>query len=324
MYSPTTRLLTVLEVLQSKSAVSGPELAKKLEVKVRSVRRYITMLRDMGIPVESEPGRYGNYYLRPGFRLPPLMFSNDEILAVSLGLMLARKAAALSQSTGVESAAAKSERVLPVELRQQVWALQDTLVFNLDARESAPPTAVVTAMTMAAHEHQSLAIEYQSYNNEFTERVIDPYGIAVHTGIWYTAGYCHLRHDLRTFRLDRIRSIKPTNQTFERPKDFDVLQHVLDSIAQQPGSWTIEVRMQTTLEEARRVFPPYMALLREDGNDVVMRCYTNQLGWMAKWILRIPCPFVIEQPIELRQMVKDEAEKVIQIINANTDEPQRR
>ncbi len=316
MYSPTTRLLTVLEVLQSKSAVSGPELAKKLEVKVRSVRRYITMLRDMGIPVESEAGRYGNYYLRPGFRLPPLMFSNDEILAVSLGLMLARKAGA-TQSTGVESAAAKIERVLPVELRQQVWALQDTLVFNLDARESAPPTSVITAVTMAAHERQSLAIEYQSYNNEFTERVIDPYGIAVHTGIWYTAGYCHLRQDLRTFRLDRIRSIKAIDMIFERPKDFDVLQHVLDSIAQQPGSWTIEVRMQTTLEEARRVFPPYMALLREDGNAVVMRCYSNQLDWMAKWILRIPCPFVIVQPVELRQMVKNEAQKIIDTVNAN-------
>ncbi|MBI1282557.1 MAG: WYL domain-containing protein [Anaerolineaceae bacterium] len=317
MYSPTTRLLTVLEVLQSKSAVSGPELAQKLEVKVRSVRRYITMLRDMGIPVESEAGRYGNYYLRPGFRLPPLMFSNDEILAVSLGLMLARKAAALSQSTGVESAAAKIERVLPLELRQQVWALQDTLVFNLDAPDSAPPTSVVTMVTMAAHEHRSLAIEYQSYTNEFTERVIDPYGIAVHTGIWYTAGYCHLRHDLRTFRLDRMRAIKPTNQTFERPKNFDVLGHVLNSIARQPGNWTIEVRMQTTWAEARRIFPADMALLEEDGDEVVMRCYSNQLGWMAKWILRIPCPFVIVQPVELRQMVKDEAQKIINTTNTN-------
>ena len=317
MYSPTTRLLTVLEVLQSKPAVSGPELAKKLEVKVRSVRRYITMLRDMGIPVESEAGRYGNYYLRPGFRLPPLMFSNDEIMAVSLGLMLARKAAT-TQSSGVESAAAKIERVLPLELRQQVWALQDTLVFNLDMRDSAPSNEIVTAVTMAAHERKQLAIEYQSYTNEITERVIDPYGIAIHTGIWYAAGYCHLRHDLRTFRLDRIHSARVIDEPFERPNNFDVLGHVLDSIAQQPGSWTIEIRMKTTLSEARRVFPADMALLEVEGDAVVMRCYTNQLDWIAKWALRIPCPFVIVQPVELRHMVKHEAEKVIQII-ANTD-----
>ncbi len=310
MYSPTTRLLTVLEILQSKPSVSGPELAKKLEVQVRSVRRYVTMLRDMGIPVESEPGRYGNYYLRPGFRLPPLMFSNDEIMAVSLGLMLARKAAAM-QSSGVESAAAKIERVLPLELRQQIWALQDTLVFNLDARDSAPSTAIVTAVTMAAHERKQLAIEYQSYTNEITERVIDPYGIAVHTGIWYAAGYCHLRHDLRTFRLDRIQRARLTDDTFERPKDFDVLGHVLDSIAQQPGSWTIEIRMKTNLAEARLVFPANVALLEVDGDEVVMRCYTNQLDWMALWALRIPCPFVIVQPVELRQLVREAAEKVI-------------
>ena len=167
---------------------------------------------------------------------------------------------------------------------------------------------------MAAHERKQLAIEYQSYTNEITERVIDPYGIAVHTGIWYAAGYCHLRHDLRTFRLDRIRSVHLTDDTFERPKDFDVLGHVLDSIAQQPGSWTIEIRMKTTFDEARRIFPAYMALLAMEGDEVVMRCYTSQLDWMAQWVLRIPCPFVIVQPVELRQLAREAAEKVMRMI----------
>lgn len=204
--------------------------------------------------------------------------------------------------------------MLPIELRQQVWALQDTLVFNLDTRKSAPSTAIVTA-TRAAHERRCLAIGYQSYNNAVTERVIDAYGIAVHTGIWYVAGYCHLRRDLRTFRLDPIRSAEPTDESFERPKDFDVLQHVLDAIAQQPGSRTIEVRMQTSLVEARRIFPADMALLEEVDDAVVMRCYTNQLDWIARWLLRIPCPFVIVQPIELRQMVKDVAAQVVRMVD---------
>ncbi len=318
MYSPTTRLLTILEVLQSKPTVSGPELARKLEVEVRSVRRYITMLRDIGIPVESEPGRYGNYYLRPGFRLPPLMFNNDEILAVSLGLMLARQAA-INPNNGVESAAAKIERVLPLEVRQQVWALQDTLVFNLDIRDAPPPTTVLTTLSRAAHERRSVLIGYESYTHEISERVIDPYGMAVHTGIWYTSAYCHLRRDLRTFRLDRISRIQTTENTFERPADFDVLGHVLNAIAQQPGSWTIQVRMQTTMAEARKIFPQDMALLEQDGADVVMRCYTNQLEWIARWMLRIPCPFVIESPAEMRQLVRELAEKVMQHIKHNTD-----
>src|SRR5690349_11690155 len=108
MYSPTTRLLTILEILQSRNEVSGPELAATLEVDVRSVRRYVTMLRDMGIPVESDPGRYGTYYLRPGFRLPPLMFNGGEILAIILGLMAVRHVG-MSGGLAVESAIAKIE-----------------------------------------------------------------------------------------------------------------------------------------------------------------------------------------------------------------------
>src|SRR5215475_7778951 len=103
MYSPTTRLLTVLELLQSQQSVSGVELAKTIEVEVRSVRRYVTMLRDMGIPVESEKGRYGSYSLRPGYRLPPLMFNESEILSVILGLM-AVKRLGMATADGSESA----------------------------------------------------------------------------------------------------------------------------------------------------------------------------------------------------------------------------
>src|SRR4029079_8973797 len=128
-----------------------------------------------------------------------------------------------TQNSGVESATAKIERVLPLELRQQVWALQDTLVFNLDTRDSPPPSnVIVTAVTLAAHERKSLAIDYESYSHEITQRVIDPYGIAVHTGSWCVSSYCHLRQDLRTFRLDRIHDAHQTDEPFERPKDFDV------------------------------------------------------------------------------------------------------
>ena len=136
--------------------------------------------------------------------------------------------------------------------------------------------------------------------------------MAVHTGIWYTSAYCHLRRDLRTFRLDRIRSLEATGDTFERPADFDVLGHVLDAIAQQPGSWTIRVRLHTTMAEARKIFPPDMALLEADGETVVMRCYTNQLEWIARWMLRIPCAFVIESPVEMRQLVKEIAARVLE------------
>src|SRR5436190_1508228 len=160
MYSPTTRLLTVLEVLQSKSAVSGPELAKKLEVKVRSVRRYITMLRDLGIPVESEPGRYGAYYLRPGFRLPPMMFTEPEMLAIILGLVAVRHLG-LAGALGVESVTAKIERVLPEELRERVRAVQTVLSLDIRMESLTASEELIAQFTAAAYQRNQLWIAYQ-------------------------------------------------------------------------------------------------------------------------------------------------------------------
>src|SRR5215470_3438099 len=111
MYSPTERLLTVLELLQSHKQMSGSELAARLEVDLRTVRRYITMLQDMGIPVETERGPYGGYRLLRGYKLPPLMFSDAEALALTLGLLMVREYRLPVGAVAVEGALAKTERV---------------------------------------------------------------------------------------------------------------------------------------------------------------------------------------------------------------------
>src|SRR2546430_6778216 len=130
MYFPTTRVLTILELLQSCQQLSGPELAERLEVNTRTVRRYITMLQDLGIPVEGTRGRYGAYRLRPGFKLPPLMFSEDEALALVLGLLAARRLGLTLAAPATEGALAKVERVLPLALRERVRAVEETLVIE--------------------------------------------------------------------------------------------------------------------------------------------------------------------------------------------------
>src|SRR5579863_7976099 len=127
MYSPTARVLTVLELLQSRQQMSGVELAERLEVDQRTVRRYITMLQDMGIPIESKRGRYGTYRLRPGAKMPPLIFRNDEAFALTLGLLTARKMGLAVTAPAVESALAKIERALPVTLREHVQAIQGAI-----------------------------------------------------------------------------------------------------------------------------------------------------------------------------------------------------
>src|SRR5262245_25315554 len=138
MYQPTTRLLTVLELLQARPYLSGAELARRLEVDGRTVRRYVMMLQDMGIPVEATHGRHGGYRLRPGFKLPPLMFTEEEALAVTLGLLGARQMGLAATAPATEGALAKIERVLPLAVGERISGLQETIGFTQRAAHPAP------------------------------------------------------------------------------------------------------------------------------------------------------------------------------------------
>jgi predicted DNA-binding transcriptional regulator YafY len=124
---PATRLLAMLEVLQARGRVSGRELAERLEVDPRTVRRYAVKLGELGIPVQAERGPYGGYQLRPGYKLPPLMLTDDEAAAVVLGLVAARQTGIATQGSGLDEALVKILRVLPTELRDRVGALQESL-----------------------------------------------------------------------------------------------------------------------------------------------------------------------------------------------------
>src|SRR5215212_6801008 len=135
MYSPTTRLLTILEMLQSRKNISGTEMARRLEVDVRTVRRYIVMLQDMGIPVETERGPYGSYQLQRGYKLPPLMYTDSEAIALTLGLLAIREFRFPVDVAAVEGALAKTERVMPEKLLRQARGLQEAITFNV----AAPP-----------------------------------------------------------------------------------------------------------------------------------------------------------------------------------------
>src|SRR2546430_539200 len=140
MYQPTTRLLTVLELLQARPSLSGAELARRLEVDGRTVRRYVMMLQDVGIPVEATHGRNGGYRLRPGFKLPPLLFTEEEALAVTLGLLAAHKLGLAVAAPAVEGALAKGGRALPTAFRGRVHAADETPVFEFSRPPLYPPT----------------------------------------------------------------------------------------------------------------------------------------------------------------------------------------
>lgn len=308
MYFPTTRVLTVLEMLQSHRQLSGPELAERLEVNIRTVRRYIMMLQDLGIPVETVRGRYGAYRLSPGFKLPPLMLTEDEALAVTLGLLVARRLGLAVAAPDVEGALAKVGRVLPATLRQRVQAVQDILILDFPTSEAPPASDVVVTLCAAAQLGRRAWLRYQAWHANVTERAIDVYGIVCRDGFWYAVGYCHLRQDVRVFRLDRVLQAEIREETYTRPANFDCLEHVTRAVALMPDRWLVEVLLETSLEEAKDEIPPTLALLEETAGGVLLRCYTKNLDWLAHVLARLSCPFIVRQPPELRDALKQLAE----------------
>jgi predicted DNA-binding transcriptional regulator YafY len=313
MYSPTTRLLTVLELLQSRRQMSGAEIARRLEVDPRTVRRYIVMLQDMGIPVEAERGPYGSYQLQRGQKLPPLLFTDAEAIALTLGLLAIREFRFPVEVAAVESALAKTERVMPEKLLHQARALQETITFNIHLPPARVQNNFVALLSSAVQRHQQVHLRYRSWDGEESERAFDPYGIVFNEGFWYTSGYCHLRHDLRTFRLDRILALERSEATFEAPENFDILGHVLSSLTLLPGTEQVEVLMKTTLEQARQVTPPDIGTLEETEQGVIFRRAANHLEWVAFFLMCLDFPIVIIQPPALQETLRQMAAQALQM-----------
>jgi predicted DNA-binding transcriptional regulator YafY len=313
MYFPTTRVLTVLELLQSRHQMSGRELAERLEVDNRTVRRYIVMLQDLGIPVESTRGRYGAYRLRPGYKLPPLMLNDEEALAVTLGLLVARKMGLNAAAPAAEGALAKIERVLPVEVSKQVQAVQEMLSLDVEIKRKTallPSSELVVALSTAALQRKRVWIRYRTYDTTETERLFDPYGLVYRSGYWYVVGYCHLRAALRNFRMDRIEALETRVENFSRPENFDCLAFVLRSLPNTPGTWFVNVLLETTLEVAQRIVPPALALLEPTAGGVELRCYVECLSWIAQVLINLDCAFVVRQPAELRDELRHQAQRI--------------
>jgi len=314
MHRPTTRLLALLELLQARGRMSGPELARRLEVGVRTVRRYVRMLQEMGIPVRAERGRYGAYALRPGFKLPPLMFTDEEALGLALGLLAARRLGLSGVVPAVEGALAKVERVMPGALRGRVRDLEETVTPAVVAPATPPTGEAVLEIASAVRGRRRISLRYRSGQLEETEREVDPYGVVHREGYWYTFGYDHLRGGTRLFRLDRILDVEVLEATFARPVGLESPEGVLRAVANLPGDdWSVEVLLETTLAEAREEIPPMIAALEEVDGGVILRCSTSDLGWMSRVLAGLACPFVVRRPPELREALRRRAAEIVDL-----------
>jgi len=316
MYHPTSRVLTVLELLQSRPSISGPELAARLEMDVRTVRRYITHLQDVGIPVEANIGRHGGYRLRPGFKLPPLIFTEEEATAIMLGLLGTSWLEIGQSSVAVEGALAKVSRVLPLRARERLNAMSSHLFFFSSQQEARPDVSLLIGLSEAIGQRQRIAIDYHSHHDQVTHRKVEPYGMVGWDGHWYLVGYCCLRQDYRTFRLDRMQQVEILEEPFERPKDFDCRTYVKRQYSKEAARWHIEVEFQAALFTVQQKIPASYGQLSTTPTGVLFQSQYEDLDDMARYLMALNLPFVIHHPPELREALLHLAEQMVQIATA--------
>lgn len=314
MYHPTTRVLAVLELLQTHGRMSGAEMAARLEIDGRTLRRYIVTLEEMGIPITTERGRHGGYALMAGFKLPPMMFTDDEALALAIGLLAARSLGLAEAAPAVASAQAKLERIMPANLKRRVSAVDETVKLDLSQATSPDNNAALITLSAAAQNRQRVHLHYRSAQGDDSERDFDAYGLAYRGGRWYVAGMCHLRKDVRSFRLDRVGQVQLLAQQFARPPAFDALAHLSFSVATIPRAFAIEVLLKTDLISAREHLFDAIGIFEQTEEGVLLHNQSDDLDWFARQLARLPFAFEIHQPPALRDAVRLCAQRLLSLV----------
>jgi predicted DNA-binding transcriptional regulator YafY len=317
MARPTTRVLALLELLQARGVIGGADLARALEVDRRTLRRYITTLEDLGIPIMTTQGRFGGYQVVPGFKLPPMIFSDEEALALAVGLMAARGLGLAETLPAVATARDKLERVFPIKLKQRLRAVDESIALELARPVAAIDQQVLGLLCTATQERRRVHMAYQTRSDARTEREFDPYGLVYRAGRWYIVGWCHLRRGLRSFRLDRVASVNRLTTIFERPANFDALAHVRQSIAMIPRNHSVEVILDTDLASAQRELVASIGILEWTGDGVLLRVQADDLNWVARELARLPFDFRVRSPAALRTEVQRWSQRLARLATQN-------
>jgi predicted DNA-binding transcriptional regulator YafY len=236
----------------------------------------------------------------PGFKLPPMIFSDEEALALAVGLMAARGLGLAQSMPALASARAKLERVFPAKLKSRLRAVDESVALEFTRPATVIDQQVLGLLCGATQERHRVHMAYQSRSDEQTEREFDPYGLVYRAGRWYIVGWCHLRRGLRSFRLDRVVSASALGISFERPEKFDALAYLKDSITQIPRAHAVEVLLETDLASAQKCLVPYVGVLECVDDGVLLRAQADHLDWIARELARLPFDFRVRSPAPLR------------------------
>ncbi|MGW5034254.1 helix-turn-helix transcriptional regulator [Streptomyces nigra] len=320
MSRPTARVLTLLELLQSGGTRTVAELAERLGVEGRTVRRYVDQLIDLDIPVESVRGRYSGYRLGPGHRLPPLMLGDDEALAVLLGLVAGRRTGlTTSQRTATETASAKIRRVLPRHLARRLDALLESLAFTDDpGRQDAPDSGVLLALADAVRHRRPVALRYTGRDGRRSHRTLHAYGIVAHAGRWYVTGRDAGIDEDRTLRLDRIADVRTLPGSFTPPEGPSPAERVVSGFTTAAYRHEVTLRIHATAAHVRAHLPASVASLEkppaggggEDERWLRVELRAERLDWLPPVLAALDRPFVVERPDALRDLVSAFADRL--------------
>ena len=311
VFDTSARLLRLLSLLQSRRDWSGPELAERLEVGVRTVRRDVDRLRHLGYPVHAVPGVGGGYRLGAGASLPPLLLDEEEAVAVAVGL----RTAASGGVAGIEEtsvrALAKLEQVLPSRLRRRVNALGSATVPYPGSGPAVDPEALAVIAT-ACRDHERLRFGYRSHEGKASRRLVEPHRL-VHTGRrWYLVAWDANAEDWRTFRVDRIEARLATDRRFvpRDPPADDIAAYVARAVSSARDRYQARVVLRAPLEEVADRVPHAAGTLEAiDVNSCLLRTGSDWLGGLAVYVADIGVDFEVLDPPEFVDQVRRLADR---------------
>jgi len=301
--SPTARALLALELIQGSPGITADRLAGKLGVSGRAARRYVGILREAGIPVESVRGCHGGYRVGRSLRLPPLMFTAAEALGLVMAVLDGHHDA--SDPAGpVGSALGKIVRALPEPVAAQAEAVRQTTAPAPDRAAARPDPATTTALVQACSNHRRVRLGYRSEAG--SERVIeaDPWAVVVRYGRWYLLCWSHTAQARRVYRIDRVGEVQLLQDPFSPPVGLDPVAMLEDHLA-VGWEYDVEVVIDAPRDTMTRCLPRALGRLEPlDAESTRLVGSTSNPMWYAGQLAAIPASYRIVRCPELREAAR--------------------
>jgi len=315
MTTVATRLITLILSLQRQPGQKAADLAGRLGVSVRTLHRYFEMLAEMGVPVYAERGPYGGFSLVRGYKLPPLVFTPEEAVAVALGTSLVHEMWGQLYQDAAQGALAKLENVLPDEQRQEIaWAQRSLVATGMNRADMQALAPNLEKLRRAVRENRQVSMIYHSGTHPHGERrELDPYALVHRWGWWYVVGWCHLREALRSFRVDRVSELALTSQGFSIPAEFDIQTYLAQEWKDSP-KLQVRLRFAPQFAEAARYSRGYWETFEEQPDGAVLvTLVAPDPNWAVSSVLAYGPVVTVLDPPEIRQMVSDWAQATMKL-----------